>query len=64
MDKKEKVKKEPFIKTVKRIDGSQEIIVSKAPQKTIVGKIIVILLAVLLGGSTIATLIFTLLQLI
>ncbi len=66
MDKKnnkKKVNREPFIKTIKKIDGTEEIVVNKAPQKTLLGKIIVILLTVLLFGSTIATLIFTLLQL-
>ncbi len=61
-DKKQQ-KKEPFLKTNERADGTTEFIVTKAPQKTVFGKIIIVSLAFLLGLGTILSLIFVLAQL-
>ncbi len=60
---KNKQKKQSFIKSTKRADGTTEIIVTKSPQNTIWGKVIIICLAALLGGSAILGLIFVLAQL-
>ncbi len=61
--KQNKKNKESFIKSTKRADGTTEIIVTKSPQNTLWGKIIIVALALLLGGSAILGLIFVLAQL-
>ena len=63
MSKKvKKQKKSPMVQTTKRADGTTEYSISRAPQSTLVGKIIIVALAILLGGSAIASLIFVLAQ--
>lgn len=63
MSKKEKKqKKTPMVQTSKRADGTTEYSISRAPQSTLAGKIIIVALALLLGGSAIASLIFVLAQ--
>lgn len=63
MSKKEnKQKKQSFIKKTKRADGSSEYSITKAPQQTLWGKVIIITLALLLFGSAILSLVFILLQ--
>ena len=59
MAKKEKKK---LIDKKTRADGIDEYYVNKAPQKTVVGKIVIATLAILLGGSAILALIFALAQ--
>ena len=61
--KQNKKNKESFIKSTKRADGTTEIIVTKSPQNTLWGRIIIVALALLLGGSAILGLIFVLAQL-
>lgn len=64
MSKKETKKdKKKTIYTYERADGMKEVVVTKAPQKTVGGKIVIILLAALLGGASIIALIAVLLQL-
>ena len=64
MSKKvKKQKKTPIVKTTKRADGSKEYVITKAPQSTLGGKIIIATLALLLGGSAIIALILVLMQL-
>lgn len=64
MSKKEKKqKKTPLLKTTKRADGATEYVVTKAPQSTLGGKIIITLLALLLGGSAVIALVLVLMQL-
>ena len=61
-----KVKKEkrtPLMKTTKRADGSTEYVITKSPQSTLGGKIIIAVLAALLGGSAIVALVLVLMQL-
>ena len=60
---KDKKKKQKNIYTVERADGMKEVVVSKPPQKTVMGKIVIITLAALLGGASIIGLIFVLVQL-
>ena len=63
MSKKvKKQKKAPMVQTNKRADGTTEYSISIAPQSTLMGKIIIVALALLLGGSAIASLIFVLAQ--
>lgn len=63
MSKKvKKQKKAPMVQTNKRADGTTEYSISRAPQSTLMGKIIIVALALLLGGSAIASLIFVLAQ--
>ncbi len=57
-----KQKKSPMVQANKRADGTTEYSISKAPQSTLAGKIIIIALALLLGGSAIASLILVLCQ--
>lgn len=61
--KQNKNNKQSFIKSSKRADGTTEIIVTKSPQNTLWGKIIITTLAILLGGSAILGLILVLAQL-
>ncbi|MBQ4571175.1 MAG: hypothetical protein IJB21_05740 [Bacilli bacterium] len=64
MSKKvKKQKKTPVIKTTKRADGSTEYVVTKAPQSTLGGKIVIATLALLLAGSAIIALVLVLMQL-
>ena len=64
MSKKEKKqKKAPLMKTTKRADGSTEYVITKSPQSTLGGKIIIGLLALLLGGSAVVALVLVLMQL-
>lgn len=61
--KKEKQPKTKLIKTNTKADGSKEVIITKAPQHTIAGKIIVGFLAVALAATGIVGLIIVLCQL-
>ena len=64
MSKKEKKQKRtPIMKTTKRADGSTEYVITKSPQSTLGGKIILGLLALLLAGSAFIALILVLMQL-
>ena len=64
-DKKQlkKQQKSHLVEKKTRADGSEEYVITKAPQETIGGKIIICILAALLGGSAIVGLIFVLCQL-
>ena len=42
-----KEKKEAYIKTKTRLDGSKEVIMTKSPSKTVLGKVFAITIAVL-----------------
>ena len=42
-----KEKKEPYIKTKTRHDGGKEVIMTKSPSKTILGKVFAIAIAIL-----------------
>ncbi len=59
-DKKQK--KEKFMYTKERADGTKDVIITKSPQKTLWGKIIICTLAILLGGAAVLGLIFVLIQ--
>ncbi len=61
--KSNKQKKTPLLKSTKRADGSTEYTITKAPQSTLGGKIIIAILAALLGGSAIIALVLVLMQL-
>ena len=61
--KQNKKQKTPLMKTNKRADGSTEYVITKAPQSTLGGKIIIAVLAALLGGSAIVALVLVLMQL-
>ncbi len=64
MSKKvKKQKKTPIVKTTKRADGSTEYVITKSPQSTLGGKIIIATLALLLAGSAIIALVLVLMQL-
>ena len=64
MSKKEKKQKRtPIMKSTKRADGSTEYVITKSPQSTLGGKIIIGLLALLLAGSAFIALILVLMQL-
>ena len=64
MSKKvKKQKKTPIVKTTKRADSSKEYVITKAPQSTLGGKIIIATLALLLAGSAVIALIIVLMQL-
>lgn len=58
-----KNKRTPLMKTNKRADGSTEYVITKSPQSTLGGKIIIGVLAALLGGSAIVALVLVLMQL-
>lgn len=62
MSKKEK-KQRGAVKSTKRGDGTTEYYISKAPHKTIAGKIVIIILALGLALGTILSLIFALAEL-
>lgn len=64
MSKKvKKQKKTPIVKTTKRADGSIEYVITKSPQSTLGGKIIITTLALLLAGSAVIALVLVLMQL-
>lgn len=64
MSKKvKKQKKTPIVKTTKRADGSTEYVITKSPQSTLGGKIIIATLALFLAGSAIVALVLVLMQL-
>ena len=48
--------------TKERADGTKDVIITKSPQKTLWGKIIICTLAILLGGAAVLGLIFVLIQ--
>lgn len=62
-NKQAKQKKTPLIKTTKRADGATEYIVTKAPQSTLGGKIIIATLAFLLAAGAIASLVLAIVEL-
>lgn len=57
-----KQKKQSFLKQTKRADGTTEYHVTKSPQETLWGKIIIASLAILLGSTAIISLILILVQ--
>lgn len=61
MSKKEN--KKPLIKTKQRADGNTDYIITKAPQSTVWGKVIIIVLAAMLALGSIVGLILVLLEL-
>ena len=64
MSKKvKKQKRTPLMKTTKRADGSTEYVITKSPQSTLGGKIIIFILALLLASSAFVALILVLMQL-
>lgn len=62
MSKKEK-KQKGTVQSTKRADGTTEYYITKAPQKTVAGKIVIIILAAGLALGTILSLIFALAEL-
>jgi hypothetical protein len=58
-----KQKKTPLIKTTKRADGTTEYVVTKSPQSTLGGKIIIAGLAFLLAAGAIASLVLAIIEL-
>lgn len=57
-----KPKRQKTIIVNERADGKSEVIITKAPSKTIIGKIIIAFLAFAMIVGTIASLVFVLLQ--
>ncbi len=60
--KAKKQNKTPLMKSTKRADGSTEYVITKSPQSTLGGKIIIGVLALLLAGSAFIALILVLMQ--
>lgn len=58
--KKKKVKKEKTIVVKERADGMNEVIITKAPSKTLFGKIVIAVLAFAMIAAVIASLIIVL----
>ena len=59
----EREKKDPYIKTKTRHDGGKEVIMTKSPSKTTLGKVFAITIAVLTILVPIAGLIYLLISL-
>lgn len=55
--------KKPLIEKNVKADGTTEYIITKSPQKTLWGRIVICVLAAMLGLGTIAALILVLIQL-
>lgn len=61
--KKQKVKRKPIVEKHTKADGREEYYISKAPQKTIGGKIIIWILVVLMGLASLGGLIVAFIEL-
>lgn len=62
-EKMTKQKKQPVVQKHQRADGSDEYYISKPPQKTLGGKIIIWVLVILMGAASLGSLIIAFVEL-
>lgn len=62
-EKKTKQKRQPVVQKHQRADGSDEYFITRPPQKTLGGKIVIWILVVLMGAASLGSLIIAFIEL-
>lgn len=62
-EKMTKQKKQPVVQKHQRADGTDEYFITRPPQKTVGGKIIIWILVILMGAASLGSLIIAFVQL-